>query len=158
MHIILASSSPRRSELLRHAGLEFTVVPAHITEEPLPGEPPQQTAERLALEKAKAIFQRHPDAAVLGADTIVVVEGDQLAKPADEADAARMLRRLSGRAHEVITGVALVWPGGRDIRSERTEVRFGALADDEIAEYIASGEPMDKAGAYGIQGRASRWI
>jgi septum formation protein len=158
MRFILASSSPRRSELLRNAGIAFDVVPAQIPEEPLRGERPQQTAERLALEKAQAVFRRYPDAAVLGADTVVVVDDDLLAKPADDSDAARMLRRLSGRAHEVITGVALLWPGGRDVRSESTQVYFSRLAGDEVAAYIASREPMDKAGAYGIQGLASRWI
>jgi septum formation protein len=158
MRLILASSSPRRSELLRNAGIPFDVASPDIPEDPRPGELPQHTAERLALEKAEAVFRQNPTAAVLGADTIVVVDGDQLAKPADDADAARMLRRLSGRAHQVITGVALLWPGGRDVRSEVTEVCFSPLAEDEIAAYIASREPMDKAGAYGIQGRASRWI
>ena len=158
MRLILASSSPRRRELLRNAGLEFETVAADIREEPLPGEGAQQTAERLAAGKAEAVFGKNPGAAVLGADTIVVVDGEQLAKPVDEADAARMLRRLSGRAHEVITGVALIWPGGRDISSETTRVFFSTLAEDEIAAYVASREPMDKAGAYGIQGPASRWI
>lgn len=158
MRFILASSSPRRSELLRNAGIAFEVDPPHIPEEPLPGETAQQTAERLALAKAEEVLRRHPDAVVLGSDTVVVVDGEQLAKPADDADAARMLRLLSGRAHDVITGVALLWPGGRDVRSECTKVFFSPLADDEIAAYIASREPMDKAGAYGIQGSASRWI
>lgn len=158
MRLILASSSPRRSELLRNAGIAFEVMPADVPEEALPGELPPQTALRLALEKAQAVFAKNPDAAVLGADTIVIVDGEPLNKPLDAADATRMLGVLSGRVHEVITGVALLWPGGQDVRSETTRVHFSPLAEDEIAAYIASGEPMDKAGAYGIQGSASRWI
>jgi septum formation protein len=158
--IILASASPRRQELLRNAGISFTVQPADINETPLPGEVPRDCAERLAREKALAVFQRHPQQCVLGADTIVVVDDAILGKPRDAEDAARMLRLLSGRTHAVITGVCVVGPALRDIKtaSERTLVTFCELSDDDIRFYIATGEPMDKAGAYAIQGVASRWI
>ena len=118
-------------------------------------------AKRVARDKARVVSQRNPNALVLGADTIVVVDGEILGKPRDRADAARMLRRLSGRTHEVITAIALISSNQRpfeDVRSERTKVVFVRLTEAEIRDYIAGGEPMDKAGAYGIQGRASRWI
>jgi len=156
--MILASASPRRAELLRNAGISFTVEPAHLHEEPKPNEPPLQYAQRLARDKALAIFAKHSDAIALGADTVVVVEEHLLEKPRDEADAARMLRLLSGRTHEVITGVCLVASHYEQTEAEVTEVRFGALSDPEIADYIATREPMDKAGAYAIQGLASRWV
>jgi len=158
MPIILASASPRRAGLLRNADIAFTVEPAHVPEQPLPDEVPLQYAQRLAREKALAVFSRHPDSVVLGADTIVVADEHLLEKPLDHADAARMLRLLSGRSHQVITGVCLVAPEFEEIAAEITDVRFGTLSDDEIASYIATGEPMDKAGAYAIQGIASRWV
>jgi septum formation protein len=158
MPIILASASPRRAGLLRNADIAFTVEPAHVPEQPLPDEVPLQYAQRLAREKALAVFSRHPDSVVLGADTIVVADEHLLEKPLDHADAARMLRLLSGRSHQVITGVCLVAPEFEEIAAEITDVRFGTLSDDEIACYIATGEPMDKAGAYAIQGIASRWV
>jgi len=158
MPLILASASPRRAELLRNAGIAFTVEPAHVPEEPMPDEPPLQYAQRLAREKALAIFARHSDAVVLGADTVVVVDEHLLEKPRDEADAARMLRLLSARTHEVITGVCLIALGFERTEAEITEVTFSPLTDDEIAGYIATREPMDKAGAYAIQGIASRWV
>jgi septum formation protein len=159
--LVLASASPRRAELLRNARIVFKVLPAHIAEDPLPGEAPEACARRLAREKALAVSQQRPEDWVLGADTIVVVDGEILNKPADEADAARMLRLLSGKTHRVITGVCIVGPGAGgvgDVRSETTEVHFHPLSDVEIADYVATGEPMDKAGAYAIQGVASRWI
>jgi septum formation protein len=167
--LVLASASPRRQELLRNAGIQFTVHPTHIDEQPRPGESARDCAERLAREKALAAFRRQPDKPVLGADTIVVVDDEILGKPRDEADAMRMLRLLSGRTHQVITGVCLMGPrlrtgnqklgtGYEDTRSETTRVTMTTLSDDDIRSYIASGEPMDKAGAYAIQGRASRWI
>ena len=167
--LVLASASPRRQELLRNAGIPFTVYPANIPEAPLGGEVPRACAERLAREKARAVFRRQPGKFVLGADTIVVSDGQILGKPRDEADAMRMLRLLSGRTHQVITGVSLVGPalrtenkkletGLEDTRSEMTLVTMTTLSDQDIRSYIASGEPMDKAGAYAIQGRASRWI
>ena len=158
MSLILSSASPRRSELLRNAGISFTVEPAHIAEQPLPNEQPLQYAQRLARDKAFAIFARHSDNVVLGADTIVVVDRHLLEKPRDATDAARMLRLLSGRAHQVITGVCLIAPGYEQTETEITEVRFSKLSESEIASYVETGEPMDKAGAYAIQGMASRWV
>lgn len=142
---------------MRNARIDFTVEPAHIAEEPFAGEPPLNYAKRLARDKARAVFARHPDGVVLGADTIVVADDHLLEKPKDKTDAARMLRLLSGRAHQVITGVCLVGPGYEQTEAEITEVRFHLLSEPEIESYIATGEPMDKAGAYGIQGVASRW-
>lgn len=165
--LVLASASPRRQELLRNAGITFEVQPAHIPEDPLPGEAAKDCAERLAREKALAIAGQRPRDIVLGADTVVVVDDDLLGKPCDAADAARMLRLLSGREHQVITGVCLVKPvascqlpvASRVIlSSETTLVTFSELSDQDIADYVATGEPMDKAGAYAIQGIASRWI
>ncbi|MBZ5666865.1 MAG: Maf family protein [Acidobacteriia bacterium] len=155
---VLASASPRRQELLRNAGIPFDVQPAHISEDPLPGETPQACAERLAREKALAIAQKRPNEAVLGADTVVVVDGELLGKPSNSDDAARMLRRLSGRTHQVITGVCLVVNGECSVGSETTSVVMSEISEAEIAEYVGTGEPMDKAGAYAIQGIASRWI
>ena len=156
--LVLASASPRRSELLRNAGISFTADPAHVPEVPLEQEAPLAYAQRLARDKAIAVFSRHPNDAVLGADTVVVVDGHLLEKPADSKDAARMLRLLSGRSHQVITGVSLMAPGFGRTEAEVTQVWFSQLTDAEIADYVLSGEPMDKAGAYGIQGTASRWI
>lgn len=156
--LVLASASPRRQELLRNAGIAFEVQPAHIPEDVLPGEGAKECAERLAREKALSIARKRPHDIVLGADTVVVVDGELLGKPADAADARRMLRLLSGRKHEVMTGVCLVASGVPSISSETTVVTVNELTDQEIADYVASGEPMDKAGAYAIQGIASRWI
>lgn len=165
--LVLASASPRRRELLAQAGYTFEVLPAHVPEDPLPGEEPIAYVVRLAREKAEAVYRQlaerdRADAgnglAVLGADTTVVVDSEILAKPEDGADAARMLRKLSGRTHRVITGVALATSEGTEVAAEVTAVRFVALAEDEIAAYVATGEPMDKAGAYAIQGGAAKWI
>jgi septum formation protein len=172
--LVLASASPRRQELLRNAGIPFTVQPADVDETPLAGEAPRACVERLARQKALVVWQKRPRDVVLGADTIVVVNGAMLGKPTDADDAARMLRMLSGRVHEVITGVCVVRPvasteyrvpsettrDSREVRtaSEMTQVTMSKISDEEIREYIATGEPMDKAGAYAIQGRASRWI
>jgi len=160
MKLILASSSPRRQELLRAARIPFTVQPANVPEDPLPGESPEAMCLRLARDKAEAVWAKlewKAGVLVLGADTTVVVDGEILAKPLDEQDAVRMLRLLAGRTHEVITGVCLIGTSGADVRTETTEVTFSGLSDTEIAEYVATGEPMDKAGAYAIQGMASRW-
>ena len=156
--LVLASASPRRQELLRSAGIPFEVQPAHIPEDPLPGEGAKDCAERLARETALAVARHRPNDCVLGADTVVVVDGQLLGKPSDAADAARMLRLLSGREHQVITGVCLAVNGLPSVASETTFVTVSEITDKEIADYIASGEPMDKAGAYAIQGIASRWI
>jgi septum formation protein len=174
--LILASASPRRRELLTQAGVRFEVRPAHIPEDPLPGEEPVAYVTRLAREKAEAVFrelagalgargraEKSDDAeggplAVLGADTTVTLDGQILGKPADAADAARMLRLLSGRSHRVITGVALKTAEGVEVAAEVTAVRFVSLSDAEIDAYVATGEPMDKAGAYAVQGGAGRWI
>ena len=148
--VILASSSPRRRELLTLIGLDHEVRPADVDETLLPGEIPWAYAERLAREKA--MKSAKPGAVSIGSDTIVVVDGDVLGKPRDEEDAAAMLRRLSGRSHTVMTAVAVAFDG--EVRSEMVKVgvTFRSLRDDEIADYIGTREPMDKAGAYGIQG------
>ena len=156
--LILASASPRRSELLRHAGIPFGVDPADIHEAPLAGEAPIDYAQRLARDKAKTVLARHPHELVLGADTVVVVDEHLLEKPADAADAARMLRMLAGRTHQVITGVSLLASDSERTEAEVTQVSFTTMSEQEIVGYVATGEPMDKAGAYGIQGIASRWV
>jgi len=164
--LVLASASPRRRELLAQAGYSFEVHPAHIPEDPLAGEDPIAYVVRLAREKAQAVYQEltvdsslaAPDLAVLGADTTVTLDNHILGKPEDAADAARMLRLLSGRTHRVITGVALVTAEAVEVAAEATAVRFLTLSGEEIAAYVATGEPMDKAGAYAIQGLAARWI
>jgi len=150
--VVLASSSPRRRELLSLVGIRHEVDPADIDESYLAGETPRAHAERLACGKAGVVATRAPDAVTIGADTIVVVDGDVLGKPRDEAHAAEMLRRLSGRRHTVITAVAGVWQGRMASAVEEVEVTFRAITDREIGAYIATREPMDKAGAYGIQG------
>jgi septum formation protein len=156
--LVLASASPRRQELLRNAGILFDVQPAHIPENPRPGEQAKDFAERLAREKALAVAKERPRDIVLGADTVVVVDGQILGKPLDSADAARMLRMLSGREHQVITGVCVVANGQSSVADETTAVTMSEISENEIADYLATGEPMDKAGAYAIQGVASRWI
>ena len=158
LHLILASASPRRVELLHNAGIAFDVEPASIHEAPTAEEAPLQYAQRLARDKARAVRARHPDAVVLGADTVVVVDDYLLEKPTDAEDAARMLRLLSGKTHQVITGVCLAASGFERTEAEVTQVTFTTMSESEIADYIATGEPMDKAGAYGIQGMASRWV
>jgi septum formation protein len=171
--LILASASPRRRELLAQAGFSFTVESADVDESPRASEEPAAYVLRLAVEKAQAIFARHlkpthddetvmngaPDVLiVLGADTTVVCDGQILAKPEDAADAARMLRRLSGRTHQVLTGVAAISRAGVASGVETTEVTFSEIPEAELAAYCATAEPLDKAGAYGIQGYAARWI
>ena len=148
--VILASSSPRRRELLRLIGISHEVRPADIDETYPPGERPSDHAERLAREKALAIDA--PDAVVIGSDTIVVVDGEVLGKPRDREHATAMLRRLSGRSHVVMTGVAIRWGDRLASAVEEVGVTFRDLSDVEIDRYIDTGEPMDKAGAYGIQG------
>jgi septum formation protein len=150
--VILASQSPRRRELLALVGIPHEVRPADIDERYLPGEPPRHHTERLAREKSAAIAAAEPDALVIGSDTIVVVDGDVLGKPSDERDAERMIARLAGRTHVVMTGVAVAWRGETRSAVEDVRVTFHPLSAREIAEYVATREPMDKAGAYGIQG------
>jgi septum formation protein len=158
MRLVLASGSPRRADLLRAAGISFDIFPVNIDERFQPGEDPERAVARLAEGKADAAAGSHPGAAVLGADTTVVVGGESLAKPADAADAARMLRLLSGRSHDVLTGVCVCGMGRRLVRVETTRVRMARLSDAEIAWYVSTGEPFDKAGAYAVQGLASRFV
>jgi septum formation protein len=180
--LILASSSPRRQELLREIGIPFQVHAANINEDQLAHEAPIEYALRLAREKAQAVAALYPQSYVLGADTIVVLNGEVLGKPMDHADAARMLRLLSGREHEVTTAVSLISPNTfspsavppsfvapntargtvaqgtlAETRASTTKVFFREIPEAEIQQYVAGGEPMDKAGAYAIQGGASRW-
>jgi septum formation protein len=152
--LVLASTSPRRRRLLEHLGLDFVVVSTGVEETDSPDDNgPVDTAERLALEKALAASRLYPEDLVLGADTIVLIDGDLLGKPRDADDAANMLSRLSGRRHAVITGLALVHDATSRVFAthERTEVEFMSLTTDEIRDYVATGSPLDKAGAYGIQ-------
>lgn len=158
MRIVLASASPRRRELLAQAGYSFDVQAAEIDETRCEGEPPVEYVQRLALEKAQAIAQRVPQATVIGADTTVVLDGSVLNKPRDPEDAERMLRLLSGQTHQVHTGLAVV-RGPRTIAHvETTNVTFREIGEQELRAYTASGDALDKAGAYGIQGYAARWI
>ncbi len=159
--LILASRSPRRQELLRNAGIAFRVDASSVNEVMREGELPEGFARRMACEKACAVAARSaPGCLVLGADTVVTLGGQLLGKPLDAADAARMLRLLSGVTHRVITGFCLVSSPAcvRALDHETTYVTFRPLTEEEIQSYVASGEPMDKAGAYGIQGLASRFV
>lgn len=163
--LILASASPRRRELLTQAGLSFTAEAANLNEDRMPNEAAAAYVQRLAEEKAHAVWTLHQNAdtpddplIVLGADTCVVCDGHILGKPVDTADARHMLELLSGRTHAVLTGIAAVTGKGTVNDLEITQVTFNFLKDAEIAQYIASGEPLDKAGAYAIQGYAARWI
>lgn len=156
--IILASRSPRRAELLTAAGFSFEVLAADVDETPHPNETPAAYVERLAIDKARAVLALRPGARVLGADTTVTIDGEILGKPLDDQDAARMLRKLSGRAHEVHTGVAVVSAGEAHSDVETTRVWFVAMTDEDISWYVGTGEPVDRAGAYAIQGLASRFI
>lgn len=150
--IILASASPRRAELLQQIGLNFSVRPADIDETPEPDETPEQYVERLAREKALAVAGSSPECLVLGSDTSVVLDGRILGKPTDPVDARETLSRLSGASHQVMTAVALAADGQCQSVLIITEVSFRQLSSAEIEAYVASGEPMDKAGSYGIQG------
>ena len=152
LRVILASASPRRRDLLTLVGIAHEVWPADIDESVMPHETPAPHAERLARAKAHALAEAHPHAVVIAADTIVVVDGDILGKPRDDAHAAEMLRRLAGREHIVYTAIAVARDARTESAVEDVRVTFRVLTDEEIAEYIATREPMDKAGAYGIQG------
>jgi septum formation protein len=166
--VILASASPRRAELLRSAGIAFDIHPAHVDEDVHDEEAPDRYVLRVAEAKARTIASRFPDRLILAADTTVVVDGQILGKPRDAADAGRMLRLLSGRTHEVLSGICVIRPveaghdngahGRCDVRLARTSVEFVLLTSEQIDWYVASGEPMDKAGAYAIQGLASRFV
>ena len=156
--LVLASKSPRRRDLLTAAGIHCDVVEIEVEETVQRLEPPGEHVRRLAREKAEAGFALRPDAIVLGADTIVVVGSEIMGKPKDSADATRMLRILSGREHEVLTGVALVSARKTVVEVARTRVWFNPLTNQEIDGYVSSGEPNDKAGGYAIQGLGSRFI
>jgi septum formation protein len=162
MTLILASASPRRRDLLTQAGLRFDVLPAHIDETLHPDELPAAYVQRLALEKAQAIHALHPNAIVLGADTTVVVDVNStstvLNKPADLVDAERMLRQLSNRVHHVHTGIAIVTSTTQRTHIETTSVFLSPIPEAELSHYLATGDSLDKAGAYGIQGYAARWV
>jgi septum formation protein len=154
--LILASSSPRRAELLRAAGIDFTIRAADIDETIGPNETPRDYVERLSREKARAVVR--DDELALGADTTVVISGEIIGKPADAEEAGRMLRALSGQWHEVLTGVTLARADRIVSAVSSTRVKFAELSDAEIKLYVSTGEPMDKAGAYAIQGRASLFV
>ena len=162
VRLVLASASPRRAELLRAAGIEFDVIPADVDEAMDPEDQPDGYARRVAQLKAEAVIPHAPGRPILGADTIVIIDNEVLGKPADAHDARRMLRLLSGREHTVMTAVCLVNPAAESGRIQtrvvRTTVGCAALTEAEIDWYVASGEPMDKAGAYAIQGLASRFV
>lgn len=157
VHLVLASQSPRRRELLTQAGINFTVRVREVDETARPGESPEALVRRLAEEKAEAAWEGR-DEVVLAADTLVVIDSMILGKPRNAADAADMLERLSGREHTVITGICLRHASGSIVDSESTTVRFAPMTSEEIAAYVSSGEPMDKAGAYAIQGLASKFV
>ena len=157
--IILASASPRRAEILRTAGWPFDILPVNIDESRREGEDAVNYVQRLAREKAEAAKQRVPDQIVVAADTTVVMDEHILEKPVDAQDAQRMLHLLNNRWHQVLTGVAIIDATPRHtVAHEQTEVKFAAMSDEQIDWYVATGEPMDKAGAYAIQGLGSRFI
>jgi septum formation protein len=159
MTIVLASASPRRAELLRAAGIEVEVLPAHIDETARKGEAADAYVRRIAGAKARAVAARVPGGIILAADTTVVVDEIMLGKPEDDADAKRMLRMLSGRSHEVLTAVSMTRAGMTVLTEiERTAVEFAPMTEFEIDWYVDTGEPRDKAGAYAIQGYASRFV
>ena len=150
--VVLASASPRRRELLKLIGVEHSVVPSNFDETMQPGEEPEAHALRLAVEKAGAVARAHPDSVVIGADTVVVLDGKVLGKPSSHEVARETLRQLNGRTHTVITAVAVAYGGHVRRGAEQVAVTFRRLGDDEVDAYVATGEGMDKAGAYGIQG------
>lgn len=156
--VVLASASPRRRELLARIVADFTVDVANIDEEAHTLADPVATAEQLALKKSLAIFERDQTSLVIGGDTVVALGDAQFAKPTDAVDAIRMLEALSAQAHRVISGVAVVWPGGQKVFSDVATVIFRRLTAAEIEAYVATGEPMDKAGGYAIQGGAARFV
>lgn len=156
--ILLASASPRRRALLTQIGIEHQVLPAHLDETRFPAEQPEAYVRRLALAKAQAVARQHGERPVLAADTTVALDGAVLNKPRDHVEAEKMLRALSGRTHRVHTGVAVVH-GERELSHvETTAVQFALIEEQDLARYLATGDSLDKAGAYGIQGFAARWI
>jgi septum formation protein len=158
--LILASASPRRQELLRSAGLKFKVIPAHINELCLAGESPRQHVKRLARDKAMVIAKKYPDAWVLGADTIVVIDGIVLGKPENKTQARKMLQKLSGREHKVFTGFTIAHVAAAIYRTKviQSAVQFKTISPEEMEWYIASDEPYDKAGGYAVQGQGACFI
>ncbi|SFA48037.1 septum formation protein [Anoxybacillus pushchinoensis] len=158
MQLVLASSSPRRKQLLRMLGLPFDILVSDVDESFDDNLSPSEIVQQLAHKKAYAVWQQVSDACVIGADTIVVCEGDVLGKPASEQDAFRMLKRLSGKTHEVWTGVAICTTNTCVTFAEKTDVTFWPLSDEDIWAYIATKEPLDKAGAYGIQQRGALFV
>ncbi len=158
MRLILASQSPRRRELLALMGLTFDIVVSEVEETVPENIGPGELVEQLALDKAQAVRELHSEACVVGADTIVYIDGDIMGKPSDDADAARILNRLQGRTHTVYTGVAVLTPGRTDVRHDATRVTFAPMSEEEIAWYVGTGEPRDKAGAYGIQGPGGMFV
>lgn len=152
MDIILASQSPRRRELLALMGLDFTVITSDVEEKPPHGAAPDAYVSALAVQKAEAVAKDHPDACVIGADTVVYLDGDILGKPHTPENAKRFLSRMQGRQHTVYTGVAVIANGKTDVRVDTTKVTFTPISEAEIDWYISTGEPLDKAGAYGVQG------
>ncbi len=157
MNLILASQSPRRRELFELIGLPFTPLISQADED-IPLEEPGAYVEKLALRKAEAVFAEHPQACVVGADTIVWLDGAIIGKPDGEADAYRILRTLSGRTHRVYTGLAVLTPDSQEVLHDITYVTFAPLSDEEIWAYIKTGDPLDKAGAYGVQGKAAIFV
>ena len=156
--IILASQSPRRKELLAHITSDFEVMPADIDETVLPGITPEDYVAQMSEQKAAHIFQHHPDHLVIGCDTVVVIDGEILGKPIDQSEAKAMLQRYSNRTHEVLTGLTLLSKDKQITKLAQASVTFYPLEETQIDDYVASGEPMDKAGAYGIQGGASIFV
>jgi septum formation protein len=160
--VVLASASPRRQELLRQLIPEFTVDPAHLDEEALTSDDPVKTARDLAAAKARAVAERRTDSLVIGGDTVVALPVSdgwmQLSKPTDPADAVRILTLLQGQTHTVTTGIGLVFPGGWSFFTDSSRVTFRSVPLSEIEEYVATGDPLDKAGAYGLQGMAKSFV
>ena len=156
--IILASGSPRRRELLSSLGIDFQVIPADVDEQIDSSKELSSEIERLSFKKAMAVFKDHPEALVIGSDTIVCINGDVLGKPHSEEEAVAMLRELSGKTHQVITAVTILSKEESETFSSSSDVLFQKMTDDEIMEYVKTGEPMDKAGSYAIQGYGSRFI
>jgi len=158
--LILASASPRRSQLLKQIGLEFEVIPSNVDESAIFIQDAAECAKLAALAKARSVAKQMTEGLVIGADTVVVEAGEAIGKPGDMDDAVRILTRLSGKTHEVITGIVLisVRTGKEDVWAETTKVTFRELSDVEIREYVETKEPLDKAGAYGIQGRAAAFV